>query len=377
MKSVLFISLMNGGAWGGSEELWYQTALYAASNGYKTGCAFYEWPQKKERIEKLKNAGCEIYLFSNKGRDKRTFGERLQHKITKRRVKHFSRSLPISAYDLTVVNLGYLEIVSHYWKHFHRYVKNYVLLFHVHSDDDPVKENRKPLLKEWVMGAKHNLFASERTRHFFEKQLAVKIPNAGILINPITFKAPEERSPYPPLKDGNFLFIMLATLDVRRKAQDNLVKALSSEKWKERSWQLYLYGNGESKEKLNELIAANNLSEKVILKGHVADVKSALQEAHLLLQLTHIDAMPLAVIEALAMARPMAVSDIGDMPKWVEEDINGWISPNATVEAIDKVLEKAWINKSRWQEMGRASFAIFKERFPTSPEAYFLEQIQQ
>ena len=46
MKSVLFISLMNGAAWGGSEELWFQTALYAANNGYKVGCAFYEWPQK-------------------------------------------------------------------------------------------------------------------------------------------------------------------------------------------------------------------------------------------------------------------------------------------------------------------------------------------
>jgi hypothetical protein len=57
MKSVLFISLMNGGAWGGSEELWYQTALYAAKHGYRVGCAFYEWPQKSSRIEQLQKAG--------------------------------------------------------------------------------------------------------------------------------------------------------------------------------------------------------------------------------------------------------------------------------------------------------------------------------
>ncbi len=375
MKSVLFISLMNGGAWGGSEELWYQTALYAARNGYKVGCAFYDWPKKKERIEKLKAAGCEIYLFSNKGREKRTFAERLQHKITKRKVRAYSRSLPVTEYDITVVNLGYLEIVSLYWKHFHPYVKNYVLLFHVHNDEDPVKEKQKPLLKKWVTGARHNLFASDRTKDFFEKNLSIKIPNADILINPITFEAPGELTAYPPLNNGNYIFIMLATLDVRRKAQDNLVKALSSQKWKERNWQLYLYGGGESEQKLKALVDEKGLHEKVILKGHTQDVKAALAETHLLLQMTHIDAMPLAVIEALAMAKPLAVSDIGDMPKWVKEDVNGWISADASVALIDETLEKAWRDKERWEDMGKASYQIFREQFPASPEQYFLEQI--
>src|SRR5687767_973974 len=120
MKSVLFISLMNGSAWGGSEELWFQTALYAARNGYTVGCAFYEWPQKKERIDQLRKAGCTLYLFSNKGRQKRSLLERLQYKITKRKVRYFANHLPLAAYDLTVINLGYLEIIDHYWKGFYK-----------------------------------------------------------------------------------------------------------------------------------------------------------------------------------------------------------------------------------------------------------------
>ena len=67
---------------------------------------------------------------------------------------------------------------------------------------------------------------------------------------------------------------------------------------------LHLYGGGESEQKLKTLIAENNLGDKVILKGHTKDVRGALEEAHLLLQLTHIDAMPLAVVEAMAMAKP-------------------------------------------------------------------------
>ena len=124
---------------------------------------------------------------------------------------------------------------------------------------------------------------------------------------------------------------------------------------------------------MQKLIDETGLGEKVVLKGHTADVKAALTEAHLLLQMTHIDAMPLAVMEALAMAKPLVVSDIGDMPQWVEEGSNGWISDDASVEAINQTLEKAWQNRERWEEMGKQSFQLFKEKFPRGTGSVFFE----
>jgi hypothetical protein len=50
MKSVLFISLMNGGAWGGSEELWFQTALYAAKHGYKKQAVLFMNGRRKKGV---------------------------------------------------------------------------------------------------------------------------------------------------------------------------------------------------------------------------------------------------------------------------------------------------------------------------------------
>ena len=40
------------------------------------------------------------------------------------------------------------------------------------------------------------------------------------------------------------------------------------------------------------------MEEKISLAGHTKDVKAALANAHLLLQMTHIDAMPLAVMDS-------------------------------------------------------------------------------
>ena len=375
MESVFFVSLMNGAAWGGSEELWFRTALYAARAGHKVGCAFYDWPQKKERIEQLKKAGCEVYLFSNKGREKKTPWQRLRYKITKRSVRRFAHSLPFSQYGLTVISLGSLEVVSHYWKDFHKFIKNYTLLFHAHSESELIKPRKKLLLRKWILQAKHNLFASKRTRVYLEKQLCMAVPNANVLINPLSFEAPAEYTDYPASRNGNYLFVMLAALDTRRKAQDNLVKALSAQKWKERPWQLYLYGIGNSAQQLRKLIDKNGLNRKIFLKGYTSNAKLALSEAHLLLQITHIDAMPLALMEGLAVGRPVVVSNVGDMPEWVMENWNGWISGDASVEAIDAILEKCWQARRSWEEMGRNSFQFFQERFPSRPEEYFLDQL--
>ena len=34
MKSILFLSVMNGSAWGGSEEQWFRLALWMAKKKY-------------------------------------------------------------------------------------------------------------------------------------------------------------------------------------------------------------------------------------------------------------------------------------------------------------------------------------------------------
>jgi glycosyltransferase involved in cell wall biosynthesis len=85
--------------------------------------------------------------------------------------------------------------------------------------------------------------------------------------------------------------------------------------------------------------------------------------------------MPLTVVEAMAMSRALVVSDIGDMPQWVNHNVNGWVSSNATQQEIDTILEIAWNKKEQWKEMGEKSFEIFCRKFPASPEECFLQQL--
>jgi len=376
MPSVFFISLMAGSPWGGSEELWYKTALHAVGKGWKVGCAVYHWKEKEKNIQLLKESGVETHYFPNKGRSKKNLIERIQNKISKQRIKKVIATLPVEKYDLVVVNMGAFENTTPAWRDFYKRLDRYIVLYHNYKEHEVLSGVKKTVVQNWVDHSLLNLFAAERIKGVLEKNSGINVSNSDILLNPVSFLAPSTPSVFPPLQNGNYRFITLAALEVWRKAQDNLVTALSSEKWKERNWTLHLYGEGKDRKNLEDLIRANGMAHKIFLEGHTSDVKSALENAHLLLQTTHIDAMPIVVVETMAVGRAAIVSRIGDMPRWINEGENGWISPDASVDQIDATLEKAWHQREQWKEMGENAFSVFQKKYPAPAEQILLEKIE-
>ncbi|HVF81641.1 MAG TPA: glycosyltransferase family 4 protein [Flavisolibacter sp.] len=378
MKSICFISLMNGDPWGGSEELWYQAALYALKENYKVDCIVYDDPKKKQKLQPLHAAGATIYYLANKGKYKRNISEKIQFKISKKiHIPALLRKIDFHQYYHTVVSQGEFETTLSVWKNFWRRLGSYSLLFHNYKEDQKLGPETIVRLKNWTQHATHNLFASRRIYQVLDRVMQTKIPNADVLINPITFPSPAAPKPWPPLQDGEYIFVVLAALEVKRKAQDSLIIALSADQWRSRNWKLHLYGGGIDKQKLEALIKEKGLEHRVILKGHTSEVEKVLTEAHLICQMSFIDAMPISVVEGMACARPVLVSKIGDMPWWVDEGRNGFISADASVEEVAKTLEKAWEVRDGWEAMGKESFALFKEKFPPLPEKYFLTQIEK
>lgn len=368
---------MNGSSWGGSEELWYRTALLLARRGANVACAVYDWNEKEERLQALQTAGCTVYRLPNK----KTITSRSLKKIyrklkTKAQLNAAIKALPLQAFDIVIVNQGGYEVYTSPWKNIYRRLRNYVLLFHNYNEHQVFSQKQKMILRNWVSNAAMNFFAAQRITGVLEEKLALSISRAAVLINPITFDSPAGATAYSPIQNGNYILGMFAALDTSRKAQDTLITLLAAPKWKERNWQLHLYGEGNDRQMLEALIDKSGLQEKVFLRGHTADVAAALRQVHLVLQITNIDAMPLSVVEAMAMSRPLVVSRTGDMPLWVANGQNGWVC-DPTPASMDTTLEQAWQAKDRWEEMGRRSFFLFQQKFPRSPEEQFLQQLHK
>ncbi len=363
MKSVFFLSLMNGSTWGGSEEFWYKAALWMSKNNYKIGIGCFDWEEKKGRINELKKAGCNVYLLSNK-----------KGLLKKWSLKKSLDQIPFSDYDLTMVNQGGWEDVLHApFKHLYKKLSAYVLNNHNYNEKAVLTNKKKELLQQWVSNAQMNFGDTQKIFDFLKRNFNIQIDKKETLINPIASQPDTQPSPYPAFKDNVCIWVMFAEFDTARKSQDILIKSLSSQKWTDRNWQLHLFGKGKDKPMLEKQISDAGLETKILFKGYTNDIKLTLQDYHLLLQCTRIDAMPITVVEAMAMARPCVVSKVGDMPVWVEDGVNGFVCNEVTVQGIDEVLERSWQQKANWETMGKVAFETFQKKYPQPYEEKIAE----
>ena len=367
MPSVLFLSLMNSAAWGGSEEIWYKSAIYLAKKKFRVGVCCFNWQGKEEKIQQLTDAGCELFLLPEKNETLIFSG--------KFKLKKKLQSVNFKNYDRVIVNQGgWKDVVHGPFKELFKDLPSYCLLFHNYDEKDLLQGSKKKIFSDWVHGAEKNIGDAAKIFSVIKKTMDIEIPRQQILFNPITFPQPDEITPFHSSPSGKLIFAMLAELDIKRKAQDKLITALAGDKWNERDFELNFYGKGRDQSYLECLIKDKQLFPKIFLKGYTKNVEEALRRSHIILQITNFDAMPIAVTETIALSRPVIVSDVGDMPLWIKDDVNGWIVPNTNVEEIDLVLEKAWQNRDRLEEMGKESFRIFKEKYPLDPIEYFLRQ---
>lgn len=363
---------MNSDPWGGSEVQWLSLAKHCCTINIKVTCLVYDWDAKKKILQPLKDLGANIIYIPNKGRKKENFLERLRFEwITRIEQKKFINKFDFGKYDFVVVNQGgFMEVTNDPWKNVYKKLRKYCVTFHNYTLNyqfEPLKAN---CLKEWMNNAFVNIGDAARVGKILEEQLNCKFNNFKSLVNPLTIKRSEFYTPYPPLVNGNFILIMLAQLDVSRKAQDNLIRVIAQPQWENRNIVVELYGGGEHYELLQNLITELNVASKVNLNGNTNNVAEVLETAHLALQITHRDAMPISVVEAASKSKTLVVSDVGDMPLWING--NGWVAPNASVEAIADVLEKAWNQRDNWDNMGKKSFDVFQEKYPESvPEEFY------
>lgn len=357
---------MNGAAWGGSEELWYKMALYCSSKGVKTGVVCFNWPQKNEQLQQLEKSGCTVYGLSHK-----------KGAFQKIKIGWQLRSIPFEQYDFVAVNQGgWKDIAEKPFRHLYKRLSNYIILFHNYDKGAALSAVKKNSLQQWMQKATLNVGASTAIFTTIATEMGINTANTAVWPNPITFKVPAAATAYPSVEEP-VQWVLLTALDTKRKAQHILINTLAAATWQQRNWQLHIYGSGPDHAMLQELITSNGLTDKVFLQGHTSNVQQVLQNCHWLFQCTYKDAMPISVVEAMAMGRPCLVSAVGDMPAWITEGENGFVCNEVTTVQLDEQLEKIWQHKNQWPVMGANAYTNFLNKYPQNYEAAIFLRLQQ
>jgi colanic acid/amylovoran biosynthesis glycosyltransferase len=165
-----------------------------------------------------------------------------------------------------------------------------------------------------------------------------------------------------------------------QKGQLLLVEAAALLKRDGVAFELVLAGDGEMRESIEAAIARHGLGNSVRITGWVdsATVRREMTEARALVLPSFAEGLPVVIMEAMAVGRPVITTRIAGIPELVREGVDGWlVPPGDIVQLKQAMLECLQASPERLLDMGRAANARVRERHDVDVEAAKLKALFQ
>lgn len=149
-----------------------------------------------------------------------------------------------------------------------------------------------------------------------------------------------------------------------------LIKSFSVISDKIKDYQLFIYGEGKLRTKLEHLIFELNLKDKVFLNGFSDNIYEDIKDAALFVLSSDYEGMPNALIEAMALGLPCVSTDCGGggARYLIKDSINGLLTPINNVDALSKAILYMLENRDIAHKMGQEAMKI---RYTLSPEQIY------
>jgi colanic acid/amylovoran biosynthesis glycosyltransferase len=155
-----------------------------------------------------------------------------------------------------------------------------------------------------------------------------------------------------------------------------LVQALAKVRDAGRDFAMTFIGDGPLRPKIEAEVARWKLGDRVHLAGWQtnAQVREHLRAARALVMPSFAENLPVAMMEALALGRPVLGTYIAGVPELVENGVNGWVIPAGNVDAIaDAVSRILDTPADELTRLGRAGAERVRERHDARKEARKLQ----
>jgi colanic acid/amylovoran biosynthesis glycosyltransferase len=126
-----------------------------------------------------------------------------------------------------------------------------------------------------------------------------------------------------------------------QKGQLMLVQAVRQLRDKGVRVELVLAGDGEMRGELETLIARHQLQDQVTITGWLsgAQVREHMLNARAMVLPSFAEGLPVVVMEAMALRRPVLSTYIAGIPELVQPGKTGWLFPAGDIDALAATLQ--------------------------------------
>jgi colanic acid/amylovoran biosynthesis glycosyltransferase len=143
-------------------------------------------------------------------------------------------------------------------------------------------------------------------------------------------------------------------------------------------FELVLAGDGEMRPQIEAAIAADGIRDRVRITGWIssAQVKAELLAARALVLPSFAEGLPVVIMEAMALGRPVISTFIAGIPELVRTGSEGWLIPAGDVDALAEAMRDCLeASPDRLLALGRAAHARVFARHQVDTEAARLKQL--
>jgi glycosyltransferase involved in cell wall biosynthesis len=350
-----FISTVQGHQWPGSEYLWSACAeKLLASHHQVLVCANADLRDAKA-LSALKDKGAVIHFL-----------ERSSGRIERFRQKLFNplNKLLAENLDLLVISSGsaYDPI---YWPALGEFLAQtqtpFIFICHFNAETFWVDDSMRQTMSNIFQKAKHTVFVSQDNRRITERQLAMTVPRASVIVPPLHLNLSDPLLWPEKTEEQPWQLACVARLEPRWKGQDVLFEVLSDARWMQRNYRLSLFGQGAEEQYLRNLSKYYGLDGKVRFAGY-SSPEQIWREHHIQILATRGEGGPMVITEGMMCGRIAITTRCGFNGDYMCDGQNGFLADFATPECFGKKMEEAWNRRADWNKMGISAHQFIKQR---------------
>jgi glycosyltransferase involved in cell wall biosynthesis len=138
------------------------------------------------------------------------------------------------------------------------------------------------------------------------------------------------------------------------------------------AFELVLAGDGEMREQIEALITRHGLQQQVRITGWIssAQVREEILAARALVLPSFAEGLPVVIMEAMALRRPVLTTYVAGIPELVRPGENGWLFPAGAVDELAQAMAECLAQPAEvLQRMGEAAYQRVLQRHDIDTEA--------
>ncbi len=114
-----------------------------------------------------------------------------------------------------------------------------------------------------------------------------------------------------------------------------------------------IVGDGPLQGECQQNILALGLQENVIMTGFREDVVDVINSLDIYVMTSHHEGIPMTLLEALALSRPVVAMSVGGIPEIIEDGVSGILVASGDIEKMAAACIKLIAEKKTASELGR------------------------